>query len=112
MGANEAGVVRHVQALAQARKQHPALYEGDRIEWWGSYDWDLYAYARSSGGDHVLTILNRGESSVQLQNGLSFAGLPSNGTYRDVLTGDVFIASGDSLTVDVPARGSRVLVAE
>ncbi len=54
-------------------------------------------------------ILNRSFDSRSLTNGLSFAGL-SDGTYTDVLTGQTFTASGDSITVDVPARGNRVLV--
>ena len=60
----------------------------------------------------MLVVLNRSEGARQLQNGLSFAGLPADGTYRDVLTGETFQASGDQITVDVGARGSRVLVYE
>ncbi len=103
----QAATVRHVAALAKARKDHPALYSGGWQEWWK--EWDLYAVARESNGDQALVILNRSFDSRSLTNGLSFAGL-SDGTYTDVLTGQTFTASGDSITVDVPARGSRVLV--
>ncbi len=105
-----AGVLRHVKALADARAAHPALVRGARVEWWD--EWDLHAYALGADGDHALVLLNRSGADRQLVNGLSFAGLPTGGTWRDVLTGDTFLATGDQLAVDVPANGSRVLVAE
>ena len=80
-----------------------------RDRWWDD-GWDLYAYTRSSGGDHAIVVLNRSEQSHAMTNGLSFAGLPTGGTWRDALTGDTFVASGDSLTIDVPPRASRVLI--
>ncbi|MBX2798408.1 MAG: alpha amylase C-terminal domain-containing protein [Myxococcales bacterium] len=102
-----ASVVRHVAALARARKAHPALRRGVRTEWWREPN--LLAYARSDGDDHAIVVLNRGEGSRQLVNGLAFAGLPQ-GTYEDVLTGAVVESVGDELTVDVGPRGSVVLV--
>lgn len=110
VGANEGSVLKHVQALATARADHPALYTGARIQWWE--EWDVYAYASSDGTDQVLTVLNRSETDRQLTNSLTFAGLPADGTFRDILTDQLFVASGDSITIDVPARGSRVLVLE
>ena len=103
----QAATVRHVAALGKARKQHPALYTGTWQEWWNEYD--LYAVARSASNDHALVLLNRSFETRQLDNGLSFAGLPE-GTYVDVLTGQSFTSNGDALSVDVPGRGSRVLV--
>ena len=61
--------------------------------------------------DAVLVLLNRDAGDRTVTNGLAFAGLPA-GSYRDVLTGDVFTSAGDSLTITVPALGSRVLVPE
>ena len=61
--------------------------------------------------DGVLVLLNRGATERTLTNGLAFAGL-AQGTYTDVLTGDTFTSDGDSISVDVPALGSRVLVAD
>lgn len=104
----QARVLRHVAALTAARKAHPALRRGGWIEWW--QEPALYAYARSYAGDHALVVLNRTEDYRELPNGLSFAGLPSEGTYEDVLTGEVFHASDDQIVVSVPGRGSRVLV--
>lgn len=110
VSSNGAGVVQHVAALANARAQHSATYRGNRVQWWD--EWDLHAYTRSDGGDHMIVVLNRGETARQLTNGLSFAGLPTDGTYRDALTGQTFVALGDSITLDVPARGSLVLFYE
>ncbi len=110
LSADEAMVLAHVQALGQARREHPALSSGERVEWWGS-EAGFYAYARTSADDAVLVLLNRDAAERTVQNGLAFAGLPT-GRYRDVLTGDTFESVGDSLTVNVPALGSRVLVPE
>ena len=107
VGAEQAATVRHVAALAKARREHPALYRGGWTEWWN--EWDLYAVARQADGDQALVLLNRSFEDRSLTNGLSFAGL-TDGTYTDVLSGQTFTASGDRLTVDVPARGSRVLI--
>ena len=100
-------VLAHVQALGQARLQHPALSVGDRTGWWAEDD--VLAWARVSGDSQALVVINRSGSERTLTNGLSFAGL-SDGAFTDVLTGETITGSGDSLTVTVPAMGSRVLV--
>ncbi len=107
---NQASVLRHVASLANARADHSALRRGGWSEWWREDE--LFAYARSDGGDHALVVINRSESPRNLTNGLAFAGLPADGRYVDVLTGAEFTAAGDSIDVAVDARGSRVLVYE
>lgn len=104
---DELATARHVRALAQARKAHPALSKGGWVEWWREPD--VGAYARAAEGDVALVVLNRSGVDRTLENGLGFAGLPE-GTYEDVLTGQTFTSAGDRLSVVVPARGSRVLV--
>ncbi len=98
----------HVAALGQARKEHPALYSGDETNWW--LEADVYAYARVTEADQVLVILNRSSHQATLQNSLSFAALDPDGTYEDILTGETFNASGDWISISVPANDSRVLV--
>jgi glycosidase len=98
---------RHVRALARARAEHPALSEGGWVEWWREPD--VGAYARAAQGDFALVVLNRSGDPRTLDNGLAFAGLPE-GTWEDVLTGDTFTSTGDRISVQIPARGSRVLV--
>lgn len=102
-----ATVLRHVSALAHARAEHPALSGGTEVEWWT--ETDVVSYARVSGDDAVLVVINRSTSDRTLSNALVFAGLPTSGSYTDLLTGDRFAPSGDSLSVDVGARASRVL---
>ena len=106
---NQAGVLRHVQALANARQESRALRDGSWSEWWKEPD--LYAYARHSddGSEHALVILNRSAAPRTLSNGLSFAGLPQ-GHYVDVLTGEGLDSAGDSLSPQVAGRSSRVYV--
>jgi neopullulanase len=106
---DQARVLRHVQALTRARHAHPALRTGGWVEWWREPD--LIAYGRSSGGDHALVVLNRSDTPRALTNGLGFAGLPQ-GRYVDALTGLATQSDADQITVNVPARGSAVLVWE
>ncbi len=112
LSGDESDVLTQVQLLGQARREHPAMSSGTRVDWWEG-EADLWAYARvnSEADDDVLVVLNRGGASRTLTNGLAFAGL-THGRFRDVLTGELFTASGDSLTVDVPAMSARVLVGE
>lgn len=114
VGPGSAAVVRHLGALGRARRAHPAFWRGAQVEWWKEpTDWPtLWAYARvdSESDDAILVVLNRSGDDRTLTNGLAFAGLPE-GTWTDVLTGDTFTASGDSITVMVGAYESRVLVA-
>jgi neopullulanase len=110
LSADEAELLAQVQALGQARRAHRALWAGDTVQWW-SNEASFWAYARVADDDAALVLLNRGDTARTVQNGLAFAGLPA-GVYRDVSTGDTFTPDGDTLTVDVPALGARVLVAE
>jgi glycosidase len=105
---NERTVLAHVRALGQARREHPAFSRGTTTQWWEN-EAGVWAYSRVEADDAVLVVLNRDASARSLSNGLAFADLPS-GTYVDVLTGQTFTPVGDTLTVEVPALGSRVLV--
>ncbi len=107
-------VLRHVSALGRARLEHPALWRGETSEWWVEpQDWPTtWAYARKDAetGDEAIVILNRESTGRTLTNGLAYAGLTPGATFEDVLTGETFTASGDSLSVYVPEWSSRVLV--
>jgi glycosidase len=109
VSAHQAGVLRHLRALAHARQEHAALREGSWVEWWREPD--LFAYARhdEAGQDHALVILNRSGAPRTLSNGLAFASLPQ-GRYVDVLTGQTADTTGDNLTVQVDPGASRVYV--
>ena len=107
--AESSSVLLHVQALSTARREHPALRAAAQTEWW--LDDNLWAFAKSAGDDHALVVINRGAEN-RLANGLSFAGLPTGGAWRDVLSGDLLYADGDSLVVPMGPVSSRVLVPE
>ena len=101
-------VLRHVAALGELRRNHPALHQGTTTEWW--LDDDVYGFSRvdAESGDKVLVLVNRGAERT-LSNGLGFAGLPSDGVFEDALSGERFVASGDSLSVYMGAVSSRIL---
>ncbi len=105
-----AGTLWHVAELGTARREHPAFFEGTQSSWWEEEH--LYAYARSTGSDHLLVVLNRSDTDRQISNGLAWAGLPAGGSWYDVVSGETLQAAGDELTVSVGAYSSRVLVVE
>jgi glycosidase len=107
-----ARVLRGVQALTRARREHPALATGTTSEWWAApaEHPSLYAYSRTQGDDAALIILSRWTDEVSITNTLSFAGLPQGVTYEDVLTGEAFVANGDELTVTMLPMSARLLL--
>ncbi len=108
LSAREASVRAHVRALARARREHPALSRGERHAWWQEVD--VFAWSRVEGGDAMVAAVNRSDVERTLDNGLVWAGLPTGGTWRDLLTGATVTANGDRLTFTVPPHGSVVLV--
>jgi glycosidase len=101
-------VLRQVQALIQARLEHPALSEGETTEWW--IEDEVWGYARVAEDDEMLVLLNRSQSDRSFENSLEFAGLTADATFEDVVTGETFEAVADSIRFSVEAGGSRVLV--
>jgi len=104
----EQDLLTHVQALGQARRDHPQLAVGERTVWWEADD--AWAWTRVHEGEGMLAAVNLGWDDTTLQNGASWAGLPESGTWTDVVNGGTVSWSGDSLSVTVPARGSVLLV--
>jgi len=88
----------HVARLLELRAEYPATRRGVRKGL--SADADTMAFEMSGGGESVFVVLNRSDSAK------SVGGLPG-GSYTDELSGDQV----DGPSVMVPARGSRVLVA-
>jgi len=107
-----AKVLAGVQALTAARAMHPALALGQTTEWYAApADFPtLYAYSRTLEEDAVLVVLSRWTDETTITNSLQFAGLPAGVDYTDARTGEVFTATGDSLTVSVPPMTARVLI--
>ena len=88
----------HVARLLEIRAEYPATRRGARKGL--SANADTMAFEMSGGGESVFVVLNRSDSPA------SVGGLPG-GSYTDELSGDQV----DGPSVMVPARGSRVLVA-
>ncbi|MFT5681685.1 MAG: glycosidase [Myxococcota bacterium] len=114
LSSRESDVRDHLATLAAARQDHPALYDGEKVVWWRGDDGspDQLAWARSGEHGESLVMINRSWGEYTMTNGLSWAGLTPGTTYTDVLTGQTWSASGDSLTVTIPAWGSVVLVSD
>ena len=108
LSGNEQAVLDHVKALGQARLAHPQLALGEATTWWEE-EW-VHARALTHEGQHALVIINLSWDERTLSNGLEFAGLPTDGTWVDVLTGNTVVAAGDAISVTVPAMKSVVLV--
>jgi glycosidase len=90
-------LLTRMKALGQARKNHAALRKGTRKTLWITQD--AWLYQMTSGQDTVLVAINRADASASL------GGLPA-GTWQDLMGG----ADAAGTTVDVAARGVRVLV--
>ena len=89
---HEAGTLDFLQQLGTARNEHPALARGDWIgPLWS--EGDFLSYARTTPGDRVIVLLNRGTDTKAGQIDLTETLIPG-GT---ILT-DVF--GGSSVTVD------------
>ncbi|MEC7242251.1 MAG: alpha-amylase family glycosyl hydrolase [Myxococcota bacterium] len=109
LSVEEAATRAHVQLLGQARLAHPALAAEEGTLWWSEAR--VLARATQSGESWALSILNLEEQERTISNGLSWAGMPE-GEWRDVLSGERFVAAEDGLSVPMPAMSSRVLVWE
>jgi glycosidase len=87
----------HIKALAAIRAAHPALRRGTRTPL--SDATHTLAFRMTDGGDDVIVVINRGDTSANVPS------IPS-GNYQDALDGSRH--SGPS--VSVPARSARILI--
>jgi len=88
------------ESLFSMRAHHPSLSRGEMIRLTSSDDAHLYAFARISGSDRLLVVLNFG--SVNFDGAVS---LPSGSVVssRQFLLEDLF--TGESRKIDLPAPG-------
>jgi glycosidase len=108
---------KYMAALADVRKRHPALSEGEQyVRWSDAHGPGLYAFSRIHDGEEVVVVLNTAAEQRSADMWID-AGLSAPGTrFVDELDG-AFEASayapaegGAKLSVRVPAHGVRVLV--
>jgi glycosidase len=114
VGKDQARVLQAVKALANGRRDNPVFWRGETTEWWAQpmKSPNLLALARvdqESGGEMIL-VMNRSWDTVELSNGLSFAGLSEEGTWRDLLTQETFNATSDALSFTMSPYQARLLL--
>ena len=103
-------VFAHVQKLLRLRQQHPALTSGK--QWNLFVDDTAYAFARESGGDRVLVMLNNGDASRELKlNGNTFPLMSVKSFETVVGTGTASIQNGE-IVLEAPAHAVTVLLAK
>jgi glycosidase len=100
-------VLSHVQTLTHLRKTHPELIRGDKKVWWSEAD--LLGVSRVSEEGFSLVLINRGIDERLISNALSWADLPTTGTYTDQLTMNTFSPVGDQLSLQIPSKGALLL---
>ena len=109
---NQSGVQDHVAKLSNARMQYPQLSQAEPIIWWGNPDWNVLAYALSFNEQHALVVLNRSGEWREINNGLSWAGLPSSGSVRNILTEETKNINADQISITLPPYSSQVWIWE
>lgn len=99
---------RHIAWLAEVRRGTPALHGGDYRQL--HVDPEQFAFARTRDGDVAIVAVNAADAPAALH----FAVPAADGTaFVDRLSdGERFAVSGGRLRMEIPARGSRVLVRE
>jgi glycosidase len=107
---SQADTLTLVAALLAERAHNAAFRSGNETQLW--LESDLYAYARKSGADGVIVVLNRGDSARLLTLSLGSTGLATNGTYENLFTGSQVTAIDGELAVTVEGVSALVLVSE
>jgi glycosidase len=115
-GPADTGVLGYYSTLAHLRKQHAALRTGDFTSLLAgdtttsSSDNNTYAFARVSGTDKAVVVLNNG-------SGANNASIPVSGYFsdgaqlQDGLTGATYTVSGGNVGVTLAARSGAILLA-
>ncbi len=107
--ASQQTLLERVQALAQVRRDVPALQTGDRRELW--VDDTLYAYGRYGPGlDGAIVVLNRGAQRSQTMAAPAALGLAGR-TLTDALgSGSSATVANGEVTVTIGPMQALVLV--
>ncbi len=117
---------RHIQRLIRVRKAYAPLRRGTMSVRWASdrvaneQDAGIFAFERTLAGKTVLVVINTSdgktsETSAAVQGGGPMATSFAAGTQlAEVLSGDpaaqASVGTGGTLTVSVPARGTKIFV--
>ena len=105
---NEKTALEFLQKLGSARNDHPALAKGD----WANPLWsegDFLAYARASGGDRVLILINRGYEAKTGQIDLTTTLIPGGTVLEDVFSdSSVTVDQNLQFSFSIPGRTSAI----
>ena len=80
--------------------------------WWGDPDPDVLGVSAASSAGASLVLLNRAQEERWVSNGLEWADLPTEGTYRDHLSNDTFTPENGELNIALAPLQSRILIWE
>ncbi len=95
--------------IARVRRESPALQRGLQVilELKGDRAAFLRVYERGAEAQTALVLLNKGDSAAQFE----IDGVAGAGAWRDAMDGSLVTAArGETLPVEVPAHGVRVLL--
>lgn len=108
LNADRAEILRRVQELGSARREHPVIALGDRRELW--QDDDIYVQGRwMAQADSVIIAMNKGDTrtvTVTLPAELAASGA----RFTSLLSDRTFTASGDQLELALGAWEYLLLV--
>lgn len=102
--------LEHLRRLAFARRAHPALRRGESETLLLDPDGLLWAYGLSSGADRAVAALNRDGASRRREIPVGPLGLAEGDVLYDAVGGGAARVSGGRLALDVPGRGSALLL--
>lgn len=107
-GANES-LRSYTKALLSIRKSSQALQHGKQLEMW--QDEDVYAYARQTGKDEAIVVLNNDTRPQTRAIPLRSESLLEDGTRLvDQLTGEAVTVAGGKLQVGLGGKQARIFV--
>ena len=96
--------------LIAIRRAHPALWRGEREGLLFTKEMLVFARSDPASGDAVVVAVNRGAEPEPAR--FTPPAEWSGGTVRDLLAGQEFPLSTDTLEVSVPARTARILAVD
>lgn len=109
-GSNES-MRAYTKALLAIRKSSPALQHGKQLEMW--QDEAIYAYARQTGSDEAIVVLNNDTRSQTRAISLRAESKLTDGTRLvDQLTGEAVTIAGGKLSVSLNGKQARIFVVQ
>jgi glycosidase len=96
---------KDVSQLIHIRKDHSALRYGDFLTL--QADKNIYAYVRSDMNERILVVLNKSENMQMIK--INLPDIYNLSAATDLITGDSFRISANTISFDVKGIGLRIL---